>query len=179
MQQLPISKATESKNWIVSGKITKKGEVKTGSKNGNEWAMCNVSLKDHLGEGQITLWNEEIDQVHVGKSYSIHGYTKEYDGKKSLAVGKYGKIEPYYENDENQATIDAMSEGTEEQETFVEHDNQSYTKPKQSSSDDIILEKLQLSLDCNSAVLRILVDLQLAKKEDLPEKIKTLLGAQP
>ena len=158
--QVSISKAPESKNWVISGTISKIGETKTGEKNGNSWAMCNVTILDDSGEGQITLWNEEIQQIQLGKKYSIQGYTREYEGKKSLAVGKYGKIELLGDQDASQTTIDETPSTANVT-----------TTQSQKITNELIYEKQQLILDSISGIFRLMVDLQLAKKEDIPSEL--------
>ena len=156
--QVSIITAPDNKNWIVTGIITGKGEVKTGDKNGKSWSRCDVTLRDNSGTGTITLWNDEISQVEIDKEYTIQGYTREYDGKKSLAVGKFGRIDP--ENDETQNTLDESS--------HVEDSRPAVNN----ASIQQVYEKQEMMLECISGIFRIFVDLQLAKKEDLPDFIK-------
>lgn len=157
--QVSIIAAPEHKNWVVTGKISNIGETKTGNHNGKSWARCDITLKDEHGEGTITLWNDEIAKVETNKVYTIQGYTKEYDGKKSLAVGKFGRIDS--ENDEPKPTSlkDAIT---------VSDASSDSNRPTIQQ----VYEKQQLILESISAIFRILVDLQLAKKENLPDFIK-------
>lgn len=55
--------------------------------------VANAKVKDSSGEVKLTLWNEQIDQVEVGKTIIIeNGWAKEYRGELQIGAGKFGKI---------------------------------------------------------------------------------------
>ena len=55
-------------------------------------------------------------------------------------------------------------------------ENQTTMDNSQNISNERIFEKQQLILDCIACMFRIFVDVQLTKKENLPDSIKKLLG---
>lgn len=95
MNVVSIKQAKSLKSCIVTGRISDKGEIKTG----DDWTLCNCKITDESDSIKFSLWNDEISQVDNGDYVQIHGYVKEYKGEKSLNVGKYGKIEILSESD--------------------------------------------------------------------------------
>jgi replication factor A1 len=74
--------------------VVEKGEVREFQKFGKTGRVCNAKIKDETGEMNLTLWNEQIDQVNVGdKVHIINGYVNEFQGEKQLTTGKFGKLE--------------------------------------------------------------------------------------
>lgn len=56
--------------------------------------VANATIKDDSGSIQISLWEQQIDNVNVGDSVKIEGgFVKEYNEVLSLGVPKAGKIE--------------------------------------------------------------------------------------
>lgn len=81
-------------NVEVQVEIMKKGDIRTFSKFGKEGRVCNATIKDASGEIQLSLWNEQIDQVNVGDKVKVtNGYVNEWQGEKQLSTGKFGKLE--------------------------------------------------------------------------------------
>ncbi len=67
-------------------------------KTGEDFRVIESLVGDETGSVLLTLWNEHIDQIEVGKAYLLSNvYTSIYRNSLRLNVGRYGNIE---ENDE-------------------------------------------------------------------------------
>lgn len=85
----PNSNATLEEVEVIS-----KGEVREFVKFDKPNKVCNCTIKDDSGEMELTLWNEEIDEVEAGEKLKItDGWVKEWNGKKQISKGRNGKIE--------------------------------------------------------------------------------------
>ncbi|MBI5398506.1 hypothetical protein HZB03_03510 [Candidatus Woesearchaeota archaeon] len=70
------------------------GQSRTFDKGGNQGRVANATIKDETGSIKLSLWNEQIDQVHVGDLIKIaNGYVSEFRGEMQLSTGKFGKLE--------------------------------------------------------------------------------------
>ncbi len=69
-------------------------EARTFSKFGREGRVATARVKDDAGdEIDLTLWNENIDEVSVGDKINIeNGYVSEFQGNSQLTAGKYGPL---------------------------------------------------------------------------------------
>lgn len=79
----------------VSGKIIKKGSIReVESRNtGVKYRICDAVLADTSAATILPLWNEQIEQVHVGDNVTIeNGYVTSFKGEIQLNIGKYGKL---------------------------------------------------------------------------------------
>jgi len=78
----------------IVAEVVEKGEIREFQKFGRTGRVCNAKIKDETGEMNLTLWNEQIDQVNAGdKVHIINGYVNEFQGEKQLTTGKFGKLE--------------------------------------------------------------------------------------
>ena len=74
--------------------VTEAGEVREFEKFGRRSRVCDVTIKDDTGEMQLTLWNDEIDEVTVGDKLKLtDGWVKEWKDKMQITKGRSGKIE--------------------------------------------------------------------------------------
>ena len=74
--------------------IVEVGEVKEFSKFGKTGRVATAKAKDETGDINLSLWNEQIDQVKAGdKVHITNGYVNEFQGEKQLTTGKFGKLE--------------------------------------------------------------------------------------
>ncbi|GAG02252.1 unnamed protein product, partial [marine sediment metagenome] len=65
--------------------VVEKGEIREFQKFGKTGRVCNAKIKDETGEMNLTLWNEQIDQVNAGdKVHVTNGYVNEFQGEKQL-----------------------------------------------------------------------------------------------
>ncbi|KAA0007542.1 MAG: hypothetical protein DRN01_05080 [Thermoplasmata archaeon] len=62
---------------------------------GGSARVCDLVGKDDDGDTvQITLWNDEIDQVQVDETVKItNGWVKEWNNQLQVSTGRNGKIE--------------------------------------------------------------------------------------
>ena len=68
-------------------------EVREFSKFGREGRVATARAKDDSGEIDLTLWNENIDEVSVGDKVKIeNGYVSEFQGNPQLTAGKFGTL---------------------------------------------------------------------------------------
>ena len=82
------------------GSVSIEAEVKSieepriFNKFGRELKVSNALISDDSGEIKLTLWNEDIEKVAVGKKIKItNGFVNEFQGEKQLTAGKFGKLE--------------------------------------------------------------------------------------
>jgi replication factor A1 len=55
--------------------------------------VANAMVSDDTGSIKLTLWNDQIDQVHVNDNVKIeNGYITSFRGEIQLNVGRYGKL---------------------------------------------------------------------------------------
>ena len=55
--------------------------------------VADAMVTDETGTMKLTLWNEQIDQVHVNDTVRVeNGYTSSFRGELQLNVGKYGQL---------------------------------------------------------------------------------------
>lgn len=81
-------------NVDINLEIKEKGNVREFSKMGNVGRVCTAIAFDDTGSVQVTLWNEQIDQVNVGDKIVIkNGYVGEWQGELQLSTGKFGTLE--------------------------------------------------------------------------------------
>ena len=75
--------------------VSEIGEVREFSKFGKTGRVAKAKAKDESGaEIDLTLWNEQIDQVKAGaKVHLIDGYVNEWQGEIQLTTGRNGKME--------------------------------------------------------------------------------------
>lgn len=76
--------------------VESKGEERTFlTRWGAEGRVCNAVGIDSTGDKvNITLWNDEIDQVKVNSKIKIiNGYAKLWDGELQVSAGRYGRLE--------------------------------------------------------------------------------------
>ena len=79
----------------VEGKVVEKGEpreVKARYSN-DTLRVATAVIADETGSINLTLWNEQINQVNVGDNVKIeNGYVTSFKSDKQLNVGKFGKL---------------------------------------------------------------------------------------
>ncbi|MEE8239588.1 MAG: OB-fold nucleic acid binding domain-containing protein [Nitrososphaerales archaeon] len=61
---------------------------------GGQAKVADATLKDEETSIKLTLWDDQIDQVHVGSKVKVeNGYTNSFRGEIRLNVGRYGKLQ--------------------------------------------------------------------------------------
>lgn len=81
-------------NVELEAVVIEKQEPREFQKFGKSGRVCNAKIKDITGTMSLTLWNEQVDQVHIGDKIKItNGYVNEWQGEMQLSTGRFGKIE--------------------------------------------------------------------------------------
>lgn len=89
-------------------KVLSKGEVRdvVAKMSGQPLKVCEATVGDASGTVLLSLWNEDIERVEVGKSYKLtNGYVTTFRNSIRLNVGKYGQLE------ESEEPVDEVNEG--------------------------------------------------------------------
>lgn len=91
---MKISEVLAQQNATLENvEVVSKDEPRQFEKFGNVVRVCNAQIKDDSGEMQLTLWNDEIEQVQVGDKLNItDGWVKEWNGNLQISAGRSGKI---------------------------------------------------------------------------------------
>ena len=78
----------------VMGIIEEKLQPRRVTTKFGEKAVVDAKVRDQSGTIKITLWEDTVDLVNNGDFVKIdNAYINEYNGTKSLNLGKFGKIE--------------------------------------------------------------------------------------
>jgi replication factor A1 len=83
------------KRVTVEANIVEKGETRqVRSRYKDEtYNVADAVVADESGSINLTLWNEQIDQVDVGNKIKIeNGYVTSFKGEIQLNVGKFGTM---------------------------------------------------------------------------------------
>lgn len=63
------------------------------NKFGQPGRVANATGGDDSGQVKLSLWNDQIEQVHAGDNIKLeNGWVSEYKGEKQLSTGKFGKM---------------------------------------------------------------------------------------
>jgi len=67
---------------------------KSFTKFGRTIRVANARIRDDSGEGSLTLWNQEIEQVRPNARVKVtNGFVREFQGELTVTSGKFGKLE--------------------------------------------------------------------------------------
>lgn len=84
----------ERENVTIEGNILETYEVKDiVKKSGERVSLQEVMVDDGEACIILTLWGEDVNSLKENDSVRVQGYVTEYNGKKRIGKGKYGKIE--------------------------------------------------------------------------------------
>lgn len=86
----------ESKVDVIDLTVREKGPTRDfSSRSGSTGKVCDVKAVDADGtEVSVSLWNEDIDRVHVNSRIRItNGWTREWRGNLQVSAGRFGKLE--------------------------------------------------------------------------------------
>lgn len=88
-----ISEGISAKAGNIKGVIIQAGDLKSGTKDGNDWTRKDFVIEDKTGSLKITAWNDDIKLFHLGNIYEI---TKPqwtvYQDKPSISPSKSGGV---------------------------------------------------------------------------------------
>jgi len=83
-----------TKDVVIEAEIEEIGPVREFNKFGNPGKVANATIIDDSGKIQLTLWNDQIDQVKVGSKIKIvNGFVNEWQGQPQITSGKFGTLE--------------------------------------------------------------------------------------
>ncbi len=69
------------------------GEARSFSSYKGNGNVATATVKDETGTATLTLWNEQIDQVHNGDKVVVeNGFVKTFQGKLQITTGRQGKL---------------------------------------------------------------------------------------
>ncbi|MHA1298977.1 MAG: DUF2240 family protein [Candidatus Helarchaeota archaeon] len=90
--QIKINELTpESKNVNLIGKCIEIGDVREVA---NDNKVMDIILGDDTGTIVLSVWNDDIEKIKKGESYSItNGYVSTFKNRIQLNTGKFGQIE--------------------------------------------------------------------------------------
>ena len=78
----------------VMGIIEEKLQPRRVTTKFGEKAVVDAKIRDQSGTIKITLWEDSVDLVENGDFVKVdNAYINEYNGTKSLNLGKFGNIE--------------------------------------------------------------------------------------
>jgi replication factor A1 len=81
-------------NVSVEGEITDISETRSVQTRYGRRDVADATLKDETGEITLSLWQDQINEVSVGKKVSISGaFTTEFRDELRLNIPRSGKIE--------------------------------------------------------------------------------------
>lgn len=81
------------KSVDIEVEVSSIGEVREFQKYGRQGRVATAVVKDDSGEINLTLWNEDIDNVKEGARIKVeNGYVNEFQGEAQLTAGKFGKL---------------------------------------------------------------------------------------
>ncbi len=92
---MEISQLTPKTGKIeLQAEVVAIGEPRSFNKFGKEGRVATARLRDHSGECDMSLWNDEIEKVKVGDTVKItNGWCDEFRGEKQVSAGRFGKLE--------------------------------------------------------------------------------------
>ena len=86
---------TSSREINIVVKVVSKSEVRNVT--GRDYSVHRVAdalVGDETGSLYLTLWDDNIDKVQIGKMYSLRdGYVNLFRGHLRLNIGKYGVLQ--------------------------------------------------------------------------------------
>ena len=78
----------------IDAEVIEISEPREFDKFGSKGRVATAIIKDESGQIKLTLWNDDIDKVHVGDKIKLTGgYVNEFQGEKQLTAGRFGKLE--------------------------------------------------------------------------------------
>lgn len=80
-------------NVDVEVEVVSVGEPREFEKFGKAGKVATAKVKDKSGQIDLSLWNEQVDQVEAGDKIKItNGYVSEWQGNLQLTAGKFGTL---------------------------------------------------------------------------------------
>jgi replication factor A1 len=80
-------------NVEVEVEVVSVSEPREFEKYGKAGKVATARVKDESGEIDLSLWNNQCDEVEVGDKVKIsNGYVSEWQDKLQLTAGKFGTL---------------------------------------------------------------------------------------
>lgn len=120
-------------NVELDVKVVEVRDIKETVSHGKAIRVAKAVIEDGSGKCMLTLWNDEIDNIHVGDYLRIrNGWCDEWKGEIQVTAGKYGSLEKIHE----QGTVEIRAE-----EVPKDHEKQTkfFADAQTEYSDDDIL----------------------------------------
>ncbi len=84
----------KKKNVDIELEVVELGIVREFSKFGQAGRVVTAIAKDKTGKVNLTLWNEQTDQIKAGDKVKLtNGYVNEWQGELQLTTGRMGTLE--------------------------------------------------------------------------------------
>jgi hypothetical protein len=75
------------------GTVIKQSDLKSGTKDGEDWTMKKFTIEDATDSIELTAWGDEINRIKVGYKYEFTNlWWKTYKDSPTLAFGKFATI---------------------------------------------------------------------------------------
>lgn len=69
------------------------GEPRSFSTYRGEGNVATAKVMDETGTAELTLWNDQIEQVHSGDKVVVeNGFVKTFQGRLQITTGRQGKL---------------------------------------------------------------------------------------
>lgn len=89
-KQVKDAEAGEKLSFI--GTVIKQDDLKSGTKNGQDYTYKKFTIQDVTGDIELVAWNDDVKQFKIGNKYEfIDTWCKDYQGKLSLGI-TYAKV---------------------------------------------------------------------------------------
>lgn len=85
-----------AKKVDITAKVLEKNEIRevTSKLDNTSHKVTEVLVGDASGTVLLTLWDDMIENVEVGKTYSVkNGYTSMFKNSVRMNIGRYGTLE--------------------------------------------------------------------------------------
>ena len=115
-------------------------EPRAFNKFGRDLRVTNAVIEDDSGSIKLTLWNDDIDNVHVGDTVKVtNGFINEFKGENQLTTGKFGKLEVNNHGSESRGQAKEAKGATEEEADINEPEAMEESKdaPEDDAEEDI------------------------------------------
>lgn len=112
-----------TKNASFIATVIQSGDLKSGTKNNNDWSNKKFTIRDSTETLEITAWGDEIKLLEIGGKYEFNTpYWSDYQGKPQLAMGQYCKV-VLLEKSSTQTTMEQPAVGKSTPEPTKEASN--------------------------------------------------------
>lgn len=82
-----------NKGFNITVQIVEKEEARTVQTKNGARKVANAKVKDDTGEIAMTLWGEDATELRINEFIRVeNGLVGDWQDKKELTAGKYGKI---------------------------------------------------------------------------------------